>query len=296
MSKNFIGLLPSGNAPSVLKAEILEMVKTNAPAPDLSAYATKEDLGKTAIGLPVFGSKEAALEYEALNPGKVALYLIGATIETPAPVPPTGGGPTDFAYQWLGSAFDVSGWKDSKQGFTLTQSNTVEPAPAKSGVSANFTSKNGMRATSTLALTAGAKTITVVASAAEVTTSLLGVVGSPSTPALTIPGGGGAKAGWYPGGSVGNSNVGSQGTVDTAMHVMTVRIDGLSSTLTHDRVTVAAKSQDATSFSDFQIGGKHYGGVFKGSVAEVRIYNRRITDDELTGLHDELGAKYGVTF
>ena len=44
MSKNFIGLLPSGNAPSVLKAEILEMVKTEAPAPDLTGYTTKGEL------------------------------------------------------------------------------------------------------------------------------------------------------------------------------------------------------------------------------------------------------------
>ena len=48
MSKNFIGLLPSGKAPSTLKAEIIEMVKTEAPAPDLSGVATKEEL-ETAL-------------------------------------------------------------------------------------------------------------------------------------------------------------------------------------------------------------------------------------------------------
>ena len=56
MSKNFIGLLPSGNAPSALKAEILEMVKTNAPAPDLSAYATKTELSSISTIQEVSGA------------------------------------------------------------------------------------------------------------------------------------------------------------------------------------------------------------------------------------------------
>lgn len=36
------GLLPSGKAPSVLKDEIISLVKAEAPAPDLSGYATVE--------------------------------------------------------------------------------------------------------------------------------------------------------------------------------------------------------------------------------------------------------------
>ena len=41
-------LLPSGKAPSVLKAEIIELVKAEAPAPDLSTYATKEELAQAS--------------------------------------------------------------------------------------------------------------------------------------------------------------------------------------------------------------------------------------------------------
>lgn len=44
MANTIKGLLPSGKAPSVLKAEIIELIKTEAPAPDLSAYATKEEV------------------------------------------------------------------------------------------------------------------------------------------------------------------------------------------------------------------------------------------------------------
>lgn len=68
MSKNFIGLLPTGNAPSVLKAEILEMVKTNAPAPDLSGVATKEEL-------------EEALA--KLTPTEVSPFTAGARYYSP---------------------------------------------------------------------------------------------------------------------------------------------------------------------------------------------------------------------
>ncbi|WP_237205776.1 hypothetical protein [Rothia nasimurium] len=42
MANTIKGLLPSGKAPSVLKAEIIELIKTEAPAPDLTPYATTE--------------------------------------------------------------------------------------------------------------------------------------------------------------------------------------------------------------------------------------------------------------
>lgn len=42
------GLLPSGKAPSVLKAEIIELIQTEAPAPDLTPYATKEELAQAS--------------------------------------------------------------------------------------------------------------------------------------------------------------------------------------------------------------------------------------------------------
>lgn len=79
------GLLPNGKAPSVLKAEIIGLIKTEAPAPDLSPYATKEELEKKTIGIPIFQTLAEAKAWETQNPGKVAL-----TLETSAPdtVPP----------------------------------------------------------------------------------------------------------------------------------------------------------------------------------------------------------------
>lgn len=44
MANTIKGLLPSGKAPTVLKAEIIELIKTEAPATDLTPYATKEEL------------------------------------------------------------------------------------------------------------------------------------------------------------------------------------------------------------------------------------------------------------
>ena len=47
MTNNIIrGLLPDGHAPSVLKAEIKEMIKREAPAADLSPLATKAELAE----------------------------------------------------------------------------------------------------------------------------------------------------------------------------------------------------------------------------------------------------------
>lgn len=295
MANTIKGLLPSGHLPSVAKTEVQGMI--TASSPDLSPYATKEELGKTAVGMPIFATRAEALEYEALNVGKKALYIGDSTATdpaTPPPTSPTGAVPTDFSYQWLGSDFTATGWKDTKQGLVLTPSDSLAAAPTKSGATAVFSTKAGMRAPGALALGSGAKTLTVVAKLGTVTSSLWGVAGNPSTPTLALPGGGGVKAGWYPGGSITATNV--SGSADTGMHVMTVRIDGDSSTLTHDRVTVAARSAENTQFSTFQIGGQHYGGIFQGAVAEVRIYNRRITDDELTALHDSLGGKYGIAF
>lgn len=84
------GLLPSGMAPSVLKAEIIELVKTEAPAPDLSPYATKEELEKKTIGIPIFQTLAEAKAWETQNPGKVALTLETSAPDTVAPKFPAG--------------------------------------------------------------------------------------------------------------------------------------------------------------------------------------------------------------
>ncbi|MFW0169300.1 hypothetical protein [Rothia sp. P4278] len=43
------GLLPSGKAPSVLKEEIIELVGEHAPEPDLSGYASKEEVSTRGV-------------------------------------------------------------------------------------------------------------------------------------------------------------------------------------------------------------------------------------------------------
>lgn len=65
------GLLPSGKAPSVLKSEIIELVKTEAPAPDLTPFATKTELGdyatKEELGTRIEEAEAAFLSAEALQ-------------------------------------------------------------------------------------------------------------------------------------------------------------------------------------------------------------------------------------
>ncbi|MCM3510422.1 hypothetical protein M3668_06485 [Rothia sp. P100] len=75
MATTIKGLLPTGKAPSVLKAEILEMVKTNAPAPDLSAYATKTELSSISTIQEVSG----AVDLSATGPAVKEFYTLAST-------------------------------------------------------------------------------------------------------------------------------------------------------------------------------------------------------------------------
>lgn len=75
MATTIKGLLPTGKAPSVLKAEILEMVKTNAPAPDLSAYATKTELSSISTIQEVSG----AVNLSATGPAVKEFYTLAST-------------------------------------------------------------------------------------------------------------------------------------------------------------------------------------------------------------------------
>lgn len=75
MATTIKGLLPTGKAPSVLKAEILEMVKTNAPAPDLSDYATKAELSSSSTIQEVSGS----VMLDTSGPAIREFYTIAST-------------------------------------------------------------------------------------------------------------------------------------------------------------------------------------------------------------------------
>lgn len=70
MTNNIIrGLLPDGHAPSVLKAEIADMIAKNA----------------SQVGIPIFPTLAEARAWEARNPGKTALTTEPQTPDTAAP-------------------------------------------------------------------------------------------------------------------------------------------------------------------------------------------------------------------
>lgn len=90
MATTIKGLLPTGKLPSAAKAEVIELIKTEAPVPDMSRYATKEDLSKvSAFGVPIFATLSELKAWEEDNPGKVGLTLEGEDVEIPeAPTGP----------------------------------------------------------------------------------------------------------------------------------------------------------------------------------------------------------------
>ena len=198
--------------------------------------------------------------------------------------------PSDFAYQWVATDFTSGGWPDTVAGATLT--GAAGPTLAGGEV---ITSNVGW--TAPLSLGAGAKTLVLVGRlVSAISPELHGYVGQLSGPhAIAIPGGGGAKAGWYShdGTSVKPTNVGGSSSVDQNRHVIVARVDGASSTLTVDRVTAAANG-GTPSFATFQVGGNLHGYGRTHGTSEIRIYDRRLADAEITALVTELGATHGI--
>lgn len=110
------GLLPSGKAPSVLKQEIIELVKSEAPAPDLSKYATKEELQSITPNMlegevKIFASLAQAKAWEAENPGKVALT---SEPQTPDTTPPTSPGNLTVTPSMTSALLTVTGAQDDR--------------------------------------------------------------------------------------------------------------------------------------------------------------------------------------
>lgn len=84
MATTIKGLLPTGKLPSAAKAEVIELIKTEAPVPDMARYATKEDLNKvSAFGVPIFATLSELKAWEATNPGKIGLTLEGEDVAVP---------------------------------------------------------------------------------------------------------------------------------------------------------------------------------------------------------------------
>lgn len=280
------GLLPDGSLPSVARAEVEQIVTEAVPS---------------VSGVPIFETLAEAQAWEAENPGRVALWVTGGVIPPdPDPDPDPGGDgvPSDFTWRWTGDTFTPEAWPDSTGKMTLEPVGaTGDPAPVKVGTGVRFDTHYGMGATGA-GLGPGPKTLVLVASVENVSTALQGIVGDPTGPhTIAIPGGGGAKAGYYSndGSSIKATNIGGNSSVDSGMHVVTARIDGASSTLTHDRHTVAGSGASTVPFTTFQIGGSIHGLPMPGVlVQEVRVYNRRLSDQEVTDLTTHLGGLYGV--
>lgn len=143
MTNNIIrGLLPDGHAPSVLKQEIKDMIKAEAPTADLSLLATKADLADAkptaeavakVLGLwPVRGDSEPAPTMHgvpvvwidtsnpsAYTPPAPAFSQKGKSVEIPS---------TKFATYKLGGSPVGAGTHRVDEPYPRTVSVTAEPA------------------------------------------------------------------------------------------------------------------------------------------------------------------------
>lgn len=143
MTANIIkGLLPDGHAPSVLKQEIKDMIKSEAPAADLTKLATKEELAAVtptaeavakALGYAlVVGENEPApttygvrtVWFDTSNPGAFTppapvFSQKNKTVEIPS---------TKFATYKLGGAPVAAGVHRVDEPYPKTVSVTAEPA------------------------------------------------------------------------------------------------------------------------------------------------------------------------
>ena len=250
------------------------------------APITPAGLDFTVTGLEM--STSYTLRFRAVDgEGNTSQVLTAPEVTT------TAAAPDDYAYQWVAEDFTSGSWPARKGGVALT--GTI-PASLV-GDEVLFDSRSTGYSTSGLA-TGDKRTLMVVARLTSTPNpDLHGFIGQAGPHAIAIPGGGGAKAGWYShdGATTKGSNVGGNSPVDGGKHVVTVRIDGASSTLTHDRTTVTALSGPGAVLDTLQVGAAIHGWGHQHAVSEIRIYPRRLTDGELTALHSEMGAIYGIS-
>lgn len=266
--------------------------------PDLSGYATKEELGKALVGVPVFATREQALSYEMANPGEQALYFdsraLGAFPSTPgvpeAPVATV----NDYTYQWLGSiGASATSWTDTKQKLALSSQGIA----SVSGGAVKFTGTQFFKAP--LPLMTGAEQTWVMVYRIENPAS--------SGSILTSTGGASGRVAFAP--SLGNQPLTQLDTwsssglpaADTSWHVGIIRWYGSATSIRVDDAEKLARdarvidaSTITSGYPGFTIGG-FYNNGFKGEVKEVRLYNRAISDDEATQLVSSLRGQYGIS-
>ena len=252
------------------------------------APITPVGLDFTVTGLAM--STSYTLRFRAVDGGGNTSQVLTAPAVTT-----TAAAPDDYAYQWVAEDFTSGSWPARKGGVALT--GTIPASLVGDEVLFGKT-VNGSPGYSASGLAGGEnRTLMVVARLTSTPdTRLHGFIGQPGPHVIAIPGGGGAKAGWYSTDGTTTKGTILSGTVaDGGKHVVTVRIDGASSTLTHDRTTVAAKSGPGAVLDTLQVGAGIEGYSHQHAVSEIRIYPRRLTDGELTALHSEMGATYGLS-
>lgn len=120
------GLLPSGKAPSVLKAEIIELVKTEAPAPDLTPYATKEELAQSgAVQRLTLTAPITAISIDTWDINQA--YALVITQDSAGGRKATYSG-EDIPVDTTPSAATITAWVHDGTGW-VWRSSAAEPAP-----------------------------------------------------------------------------------------------------------------------------------------------------------------------
>lgn len=96
MANEIKGLLATGKAPEVLKTEIIELIQAEAPAPDMSGYATTEAL-ETATASLATKAELAGLSGIRMVEGEVTLNVTDPRIQEFYATGPTAIGPESLA-------------------------------------------------------------------------------------------------------------------------------------------------------------------------------------------------------
>lgn len=104
MANTIRGLLPDGTAPTPLYEQVVNLIHEEAPEPDLTPYPTRSEMDAALDeieslpdgDMPIFANIAAAQAWEAMNPGRAALW-VGDPIPEPNPndtTPPVAGSMT----------------------------------------------------------------------------------------------------------------------------------------------------------------------------------------------------------
>ncbi|EFD50464.1 hypothetical protein HMPREF0569_0506 [Micrococcus luteus SK58] len=208
----------------------------------------------------------------------------------------------DYAYQWLGSQAGGSTWTDTKAGLALP---LVGAAPIVEGPWVQFP-RPGSAATSmygpfTLSsLTTSTPTMVVVMRARVDYANRMGVAvgtfGSGGSLGIMNRDGAAKIPGLLVNGA--QKNLGQAAYADGVVGVAVARFASGSNSLAWnggtpvvDGATFDAAAMKSTNMHLAYVGGNT---AFAGDLAEVRIYNRRLTDAEATQVATELKQKYGI--